>query len=380
LIRLNFPPAKAKHSGTDKKTEASIIEILSILRSAQALTVLSQKEFMSKMLEYFTGELYQNTLDWINEGSDVADLYMKIVRKYYCGDSPTQAAAKLAALPANHDLKSLAAVETEIQRLAKLASYKYVPGDERDIHYEHLAKDTFLAMLPKEVKAPLDGRISQYKGMLNKELPFARVAQLASAYRQLLDKHFLERSEQRAKKGRGNQAGNNGSNGNHQAQTPGTQANNFSAGLPKPSKSQKARARRVAAAVTRQVNASSTTPVIPVTAKISNMNQPNHAAKGSNNARQGANQGPPKGTPSNNPSGQKNYCPPQGEVSCSLCPCKGHSTSECGFFLPEHRTSVREICTLCPFGKYHMEKWCPMVRATTQFAAMTALAKPNQKN
>jgi hypothetical protein len=87
VIRIWFPP-RMRFTGENKKGEPDVCELLAILRTSQSHALLSEEEFRTKLLEYFTGACFGVVSTWVYADISIDELYRKIVDRYYVGDSP----------------------------------------------------------------------------------------------------------------------------------------------------------------------------------------------------------------------------------------------------------------------------------------------------
>jgi hypothetical protein len=239
LCSTYFPPNKGKFiPGDGKNTSKSgdVCEALAFLTRAQNKCRLSREEFLEKFMDYFVGPCSIDIMEWIEANLSIEDIYKRMIRVFYKGETPAEAENTLKFIKEKHMFASMAEAEVKILRLARIASYKHMDVTQRIKDREHMASEAFLSILPPMVRTLVIDHASRVRAIDEKDLNFQDYIEMCSHHQDETDFFFKRRLEQKQKSPNGNN-GNNGNNYNNshgrvqaiQANTTTTQSGNNSA-------------------------------------------------------------------------------------------------------------------------------------------------------
>jgi len=339
LVRSLFPN-RTKISGTNKG-EIGVDELLSHLKFSQDSIVLSEPEFLVKLLECFSGGYWQMISEWIAAGFNTNEIYIRIMRRMYKGESPQDAKQKLTTFNNDHSYRTLAAVEGEVTRLARIASYRFLPGVQRDAFFNMIATDTLLGTLPRQIQIILMASIDHHVGLSAKDLPFATICDLTAQHATEINRFLGERANKMKKDTSGGSSSVAKSNGKK------NQRGNDAMGQV-----------HVVAATTGSSNGGTD----------SSSRGSSSSSRGRGGSRGGSSRGSSRGgrgvgatSSSTGTSNRTNAPPRDGATVCEFCPSRGHSYQTCPWVEPSKRHLAAETCKKCWWEKRHPV--CPLERA-----------------
>ena len=343
MVKMYFT-SRPRFSGKDLEKDGNIVELLSHLQRAQNNRVLSKEEFCHKILEYFSGPAFVCVSQWVNEDLEVDEIFRRIVDRFYAHEYPEEVAAKLNNISAAQ-FKKYAQAETEISRLARLVSYKYLPGRRREEMYDSLACQALKKVLPPHVLTHIEARTNHYRALTSKEVPYNQLVRMVASFRDSIDAFYQGRrhaSDLIKVQGPFNAKSNNLEvrYPMHLKRSP--QQVGFKVRRVKESRGASYRDARFNQGYK---TARALAPTSPPRNSTPEIGRPKY-----NSFRQAPGFAGP---------GNRNTCPKIGSLPCSLCPSKTHSTMERPHLRPERRISVPDRCSRCPWERHHAEKYCP---------------------
>lgn len=327
LVKLHFNfKLKFSGSGSDK---TDICEVLEYLKLAQEAVILSETEFKSQMLQYFSGRAFRIVSGWIHEGEEVAKLYEKITDCFYNLESPSEALLKITQIKVKNDFKSLADAATEIERLAKIASLRYMVGTRRDNHFDSVATDALLEIIPREIRVIINGEMNRLRGFDGHEMKFNDVLQLAQTHKADVDSYLLLQKKKKTY------------NGSFRARA--VKENSEEVGGAKPKVFAQTRSQHPYSRKNATVAKPAESSVAPVKRVYDKPRFNNKPAAGRSGFKP-RNQFPMK----------ERF----GKQKCLLCGNYEHTAAHCTKYPESQRVVVPDACKKCNKGLHHQERFC----------------------
>ena len=306
--RKTYFEAKYKFSGT-KQDKVDICDLLRQMTLAQNNCLLSREEFKQALLQQFTTPAFALIAEWIQNGCTVPELYNKIVERFYTKEGPQQALAKLRNIMQHLkevEFFNLAQAIGEIERLARIASYRYMPGSTRAYFFTGVASEALADILPASVRTPFEAELNRFRGLTGQELTFDQLVNLASAHKVMINGHLD--NLRKSKKGENK-------NGN--------------------------RVKEVKQGTSKNTGEN-----------FRNQNKNSEVDKKKGFGKQ-------KKSDSKDGKTFKKKSLQLGSLPCNLCPSQKHSSVDCNMFPEDQREVVPDVCSRCDWGRNHPEKYCP---------------------
>ena len=180
-----FPTRGQKFSGTNENS-SSIIEFLSMMRSAQDQCNLSRKEFLDMLLLCTTGLAHNLLLDWINQGESIETIYHNYLLHFDKRQSPEDARIKMMTFKANKNM-SLKLVESKIMMLASRSSSNLPPGASQAASYNNDAIQALIRSLPLMSSSTVQNTYYTLSAKLARSATYAELTKALNMYRSTID-------------------------------------------------------------------------------------------------------------------------------------------------------------------------------------------------
>lgn len=186
VIRNQFG-TRTKFAGNKESKDPNLVELLDYLSRAQEVVRFSEEEFKNKLGDYFTGPAYDSLREWIASGYTVKQIWAQFVMDFDNQKSDSQARQDLLDIK-NMKFANTAKLIQYIQKHARLASYRWMPGEQRKHAYEVYAIHALETYLPEEVFANIQATVNMLRGNTRDEVWFSGYCKILSNYRAPLDK------------------------------------------------------------------------------------------------------------------------------------------------------------------------------------------------
>jgi hypothetical protein len=141
-------PKPGRFSGKiNKEGHISVVEFLNSLSTAQKQLVLSEEEFIDRILTSCTGLAHDLVLEWKSNGDNASIIYHSLMVNFDDRMSPEEARLKLNNFVVRRN-SNLAKAESEIQLLVGRAASLIPPGDARNAYRNMEGCTTLIRALP----------------------------------------------------------------------------------------------------------------------------------------------------------------------------------------------------------------------------------------
>ena len=185
-----FPTRGQKFSGTNENS-ASVVEFLSMMRSAQDQCNLSRKEFLDMLLLCTTGLAHSLLVDWINQGENVETIYHSYLLHFDKRQSPEDARIKLMTFKANKTM-SLKTVESKIMMLASRSSSTLPPGASQAASYNNDAIQALIRSLPLMSSTTVQNTYYTLSAKLARSATYVELTRALNMYRSTIDQDIAK--------------------------------------------------------------------------------------------------------------------------------------------------------------------------------------------
>jgi hypothetical protein len=183
---LKIFPRNMKFSGTKQDNGMSVIEFLNAMKTAQEQLLLSEDEFVDRMLSCTTGLAHELLLEWRTNGESVPTIYHNLLINFDKRISPEEAKQQLLSLKISKDL-TLAKAEAKIMLLASRAASQMPEGPSRTAYYNLEACNTIIRALPPISSSNVNNLYNQTSARLGRAATFAELSKAMNLYRVSID-------------------------------------------------------------------------------------------------------------------------------------------------------------------------------------------------
>lgn len=183
---LKLFPRNVKFSGTKQDNNMSVIEFLNIMKVAQEQLVLSEEEFIDRMLACSTGLAHELLLEWRTNGENVATIYHNLLINFDKRLSAEDAKQQLLSYKITKN-STLAKAESAIMLLASRAASQMPEGESRTAYYNLEACNTIIRSLPPLSSANINNLYNQISARLGRAATFAELSRAMNLYRTTID-------------------------------------------------------------------------------------------------------------------------------------------------------------------------------------------------
>ena len=180
-----------KFSGLKQDNSISILEFLHTMKSAQEQMMLSESEFIDRLLICSTGHAHELILQWRNNGEDIHTIYHNLLINFDKRLAPEDAKVQLN----NYKIPkscTLARAEAQIMMLAGRSASSYPEGPSRTMSYNLDACNALIRALPRTSSATVNNLWNQLSARLGRHATFAELSRNVNLYRSSIDTDIRE--------------------------------------------------------------------------------------------------------------------------------------------------------------------------------------------
>jgi hypothetical protein len=185
-------PRNHKFSGSKQDNNVSVVEFLNTLKAAQEQTLLSESEFIDRMLAASTGHAHELILEWSSNGENVASIYHNLLLRFDKRLTADEAKEQLITyrIPKT---SNLASAEGHIMILAsRAASSMPTESQSRINYYNHEACNTLIRALPPTSSSQVNNLYNQISARLGRAATFAELSRALNIMRTSIDKDIKQ--------------------------------------------------------------------------------------------------------------------------------------------------------------------------------------------
>ena len=373
LVRLEFVKGIFLNPPIFKGTERGLFEtdiylVLEWLTDRQEQCMLSQKEFLDKLVCCFKGPALTYVMQLRRRNNiGVDDIYRKLEHRYSRNESPADADRFLSNIK-KYKFTSLQQCEQIIERLSHRASLAFLPGEARRTYEQLVSVKALKAMLPDTVEAALATPLDRIRAD-GREPTFDEFSDELFVHEDAMDRYLYGKGGQelppsikgeksaevkphkfsKVSKGKGKKKSEQVYRSN--SQSKGTWNPPPQADSKKSLKKEKKRMIQEIKRIDDEMNkkgqekkqaqsAQMPNLKVPPPPIVTNQNQYNSSISGHGGGPQ--------------PFAQL------GSKPCSLCPSSEHLSRDCFLFPPGYRTPAGRECRKCSWNRKHREDLCPV--------------------
>ena len=179
-------PHNLKFSGS-RHDSMSVVEFLGILTTAQAQLLLTEAEFIDRMLACSTGLAHELISEWKTNGENVDTIYHNLLINFDKRIAPEDAKLQLSSFRIPKTA-TLAKAEAQIMILAGRTASALPEGPSRTAYYNLEACNTIIRALPPTSSATINNLYSTLSARLGRAATFAELSRGMNLYRVTIDK------------------------------------------------------------------------------------------------------------------------------------------------------------------------------------------------
>jgi len=181
-----FPTGSQKFSGQLKDKDMSIIEFLSMVKTAQAQCNLSEQEFKEMLLASTTGKAHLLLLEWLANNDDPSAIFHNLLLQFDRRMTPEEARLQLNnyKAPKNSDL---AKVFSHIMLLEGRAITTLPKGPAREAPYNMEIVQTLIRCLPVTSSMLVQNTFNQLSARLGRAAKADELSRALNPFRHAID-------------------------------------------------------------------------------------------------------------------------------------------------------------------------------------------------
>ncbi len=181
-----FPTGNHKFSGQTKDKEMSIIEFLSMIKTAQAQCNLSEQEFKEMLLASTTGKAHLLLIEWLANNDDPSAIFHNLLLHFDKRITPEEARQELNAYKAPKSA-NLAKVISHIMLLEGRAITTLPQGPAREAPYNMDIIQTLIRSLPTTSSILVQNTFNQLSARLGRAAKADELARALNPFRHAID-------------------------------------------------------------------------------------------------------------------------------------------------------------------------------------------------
>jgi len=181
-----FPTGSHKFSGQLRDKDMSIIEFLSMVKTAQAQCNLSEQEFKEMLLASTTGKAHLLLLEWLSNNDDPSAIFHNLLLHFDRRMTPEEARQQLNVYkaPKNSDL---AKVFSHIMLLEGRAITTLPKGPAREAPYNMEIIQTLIRSLPTSSSILVQNTYNQLSARLGRAAKADELSRALNPFRHAID-------------------------------------------------------------------------------------------------------------------------------------------------------------------------------------------------
>lgn len=183
-------PRNIKFSGA-RTDNMSVVEFLNTLTEAQHQLVLTEMEFINRMIICSTGLAHELITEWRNNGENVETIYHNLLINFDNRLTPEDAKTQLSNFKIPK-ASSLAKAESQIMILASRTASALPEGPSRTIYYNLEACNSLIRALPPHSSSTTNNLYNQISARLGRAATFAELSRGLNLYRTTIDKDIKQ--------------------------------------------------------------------------------------------------------------------------------------------------------------------------------------------
>jgi len=181
-------PKPGRFSGSSQKdNHMSVVEFLNTLTAAQNQCVLSEPEFIDRIVAATTGMAHDLVFNWKANGDSASTIYHNLVVNFDQRMSPDDARQKLNSFIVTKN-STLAKAEATIQLLVARASMLLPPGDSRKAYQDMEGCTTLIRALPPYSSQKANELYQNYTTKLQRACTMNELFRGLDQYRGVIDR------------------------------------------------------------------------------------------------------------------------------------------------------------------------------------------------
>ncbi len=181
-----FPTGSQKFSGQMKDKDMSIIEFLSMVKTAQAQCNLSEQEFKEMLLASTTGKAHLLLIEWLSNNDDPAAIFHNMLLHFDRRITPEEARQQLNIYKAPKSA-NLAKVFSQIMLLEGRAITTLPQGPAREAPYNMEIVQTLIRSLPTTSSLLVQNTYNQLSARLGRAAKADELSRALNPYRHAID-------------------------------------------------------------------------------------------------------------------------------------------------------------------------------------------------
>jgi len=188
---LKIFPRNVKFSGSKQDSNMAVTEYLNTLKAAQDQCLLSEQEFLDRMLAASTGLAHELILQWKTNGEDIPTIYHNLLINFDKRLTAEDAKSQLN----NYRIQkssTLAKAESQIMLLAGRTASALPEGPSRTAYYNLEAANTIIRALPSNSSTVVNNLYNQISARLGRAATFAELSRAMNLYRVSIDKDIKQ--------------------------------------------------------------------------------------------------------------------------------------------------------------------------------------------
>lgn len=180
-------PKSSRFSGTNKEGHMGVVEFLNSLKAAQNQCILTEPEFIDRILAASTGPAHDLIQEWKTSGMDTSAIFHNLLLNYDKRISAEDARNQLIGFRANKS-QDLAAVEAHIIKLVGRAASALPPGESRTAYYNLEGATALIRALPPNSNLTASNLYSSITTRQGRSCTLYELSQGLNMYRPNIDK------------------------------------------------------------------------------------------------------------------------------------------------------------------------------------------------
>ena len=225
-------PGLGKFKGFPKDGYLSIVEYLTIMRTAQEHCKLSKTEFIERLILTSTGEAHELIAFCHEQGEEIEDIYHSLVMRFDDRITVDEAKIRLQSFKATKGM-NLAKVESQIMILANRASAQFPVGESRQAYYNLEACQALIRSLPQNSNITASTTYNSLTARLQKAPTYSFFTRALNAHRSVIDADLRVHGSDAGRFNRfPNKRGNNSARNNYKKRAANYSAYSVSIGAP----------------------------------------------------------------------------------------------------------------------------------------------------